>query len=239
MDVTSGLTKQQEANQRWYAKMRADPERWAAYLEKARAKYKPHPRRAYNHREWLKANADKVREYKKKAWRKNLEDNRTKQRARYAKDRERILAQMKISRDHRRDEINAQKRAEHAANPEKRRRYQKSHKKANPGAWRLYGIRKTAKANGLLCDLDREWFDVRLAAGICEMSGLPFDFTNGRGPNAPSVDRIDPKGPYTKSNCRLILWWLNRAMLDLGEEYALGVFGAVMERRRQWMRCAA
>lgn len=67
------------------------------------------------------------------------------------------------------------------------------------------------------------------------MSGLPFKpGTSGpgsRNPDAPSVDRKDPAGPYTKENCRMVLWWLNRALSNLGEEYSIAVFRAVFIKR--------
>lgn len=66
------------------------------------------------------------------------------------------------------------------------------------------------------------------------MSSLPFSYSK-RSPNLPSIDRIDPKGPYTKENCRLILWWLNRALIDLGEEYAMQVFRGIFVSRGEML----
>lgn len=92
--------------------------------------------------------------------------------------------------------------------------------------------KKSARLKGVDFDLDHDWFRVRLAAGICQVSGLPFDLTAAKRVAAsPSVDRIDPKGPYTKANCRLILWWINQAFSNMGEDYAFGVFRAIFKHQ--------
>lgn len=56
---------------------------------------------------------------------------------------------------------------------------------------------------------------------------------------SPSIDRIDPYGDYVQSNCRIITWWLNRALLNLGEDYACMVFERVLEKRRALQLLAA
>lgn len=94
----------------------------------------------------------------------------------------------------------------------------------------MYGSKKSAKKKGLEFDLTVDWFRERLDRGTCEMSGLAFDMKAKRGAMSPSVDRRDPSGPYTRANCRMILWYLNRAMSDLGEAFALRVFGEVIKR---------
>ncbi len=182
-------------------------------------------------RAWRHANPDKIREYKKKHYLKYLERQRAKNRAYYAANRERKLRNEKARHFRNRDEILAKGRARRAKNPEKYRQMQREHKNRNPGMWRLYSVRTRCKRDGIIFDLDVQWFTDRLRAGVCEMSGIAFDLTGKRTPNSPSVDRKDPKGPYTKENCRLILWWLNRAMVDLGEDYAIGVFEAVIAQR--------
>lgn len=59
-------------------------------------------------------------------------------------------------------------------------------------------------------DIDREWVQERLDAGICEVTGLPFE-RESAGPLLPSIDRIIPGGPYSKDNCRMTVWIFNRA----------------------------
>lgn len=193
-------------------------------------------------RQWSLKNKEKIKEYKKKDYFKDVEKSRAKSREYYAKNAEVLRLREREYRYKNHDEFLARSRARRAADPEKFRNWNRIHRKKNPAAWRLYGTRKQAKIAGVICDLDIEWFTKRLDAGVCEMSGLPFDIREkyefGRGKNSPSVDRIDPKGPYTKANCRMILWWLNRAMGDIGEEYCLTVMRAVIAKRDR-MRDAA
>jgi len=54
---------------------------------------------------------------------------------------------------------------------------------------------------------------------VCELSGLQFELFRGpRSPYSPSVDRIDSSKPYTPENCRVILWGLNAAFAEWGED---------------------
>lgn len=184
-------------------------------------------------RAWRKANPETVREGKKRYYQEHPEQRKKEREAYYARHRDRILASQKVARTANHDDWIAKQRARRAANPERFRDKSREHRVNNPNMWRLYGIRKAAKAKGIECDLDVEWFTIRIEAGVCELSGLPFDIErkSPRGPNTPSVDRIDPKGPYTKANCRLILWWLNHALQDKGEDYAIAVFRGVIAKK--------
>lgn len=80
-----------------------------------------------------------------------------------------------------------------------------------------------AKNQDVPYTLDRGWVRERLQRGVCELTGLPFDFTSatGRGnkrPFIPSVDRIIPKDGYTPSNCRVVCLIINEAMNAWGIE---------------------
>ena len=82
-------------------------------------------------------------------------------------------------------------------------------------------------------DIDEQWIQDRLNKGICEVTGIKFEFMEyGKGkagfnhhPWTPSVDKIDPNGGYRQSNCQLVVWAYNRAkglwsediMLKLGK----------------------
>jgi hypothetical protein len=96
------------------------------------------------------------------------------------------------------------------------------------------GVKDEARRKGIEFDLSLEWFETRLKVGVCELSGLPFDFERGgktAKPNAPSIDRIAPGGHYTETNCRMILFSINRALWNWGEDYVLSVFRHVLARR--------
>lgn len=59
----------------------------------------------------------------------------------------------------------------------------------------------------------------RVEAGLCEMTGLPFNVGGvGRAWDSPSIDRIRPADGYVLSNVRVILFGLNFAMADWGED---------------------
>lgn len=64
--------------------------------------------------------------------------------------------------------------------------------------------------------IDIKWAEERLERGVCEATGLYFDFTADRKveiarPLAPSIERKDPNKGYTPENCEMIVWILNRA----------------------------
>lgn len=85
--------------------------------------------------------------------------------------------------------------------------------------------------------ITKEWIEDKLKIGRCELSGLPFDFVRnegaGRGSGkktyAPSLDRIDSTKGYEPSNCRVILWALNTAFSNWGED----VFAVIAS---QWLK---
>lgn len=91
-----------------------------------------------------------------------------------------------------------------------------------------------ARKDGLAYDLDREWLSEKLERGVCEVSGLPVrrispgDYRTH--PYAPSLDRIVPALGYVKSNTRLVLFAVNRAMSDWGQEVLLTIARAIVNK---------
>lgn len=94
---------------------------------------------------------------------------------------------------------------------------------------RLKSLLTGAKNRAKRCKGKRKCFDlsdhtdalrVRFDTGRCELTGLPFNMTASplRAWNSPSIDRIDPKLGYTIDNVRFIVWALNSALQDWGEE---------------------
>jgi hypothetical protein len=183
-------------------------------------------------RAWRQANPDKVREYKRLSYERNREKARAAQAAYYQKNKEKRLADTKARRIANPEEHRAEARRYRAKYPEKVKTWQKNffmQRRANVMA---ANARRSAKAKGVECNLDVAWFEERLKAGVCEMSGIPFDLSAGsRNPNSPSIDRIVAGGPYTKANCRLTIWWLNRALSNMGDDYCLDVFRRILQRR--------
>lgn len=120
-----------------------------------------------------------------------------------------------------------------------RKRYQ--HKKRLSKEGRAYILMSAARIraarDGWAFDLDLDWVKRKIYAGTCEVSGLPFDLRpptrSAKNPFAPSIDRKNNDRGYTKRNCRAILWCLNVAFSDWGEQIALAASEAVLNRRRK------
>lgn len=56
--------------------------------------------------------------------------------------------------------------------------------------------------------------------GKCALSGVPLTKITGHGivSTNVSIDRIDPKGPYTKENIRLVCRFINGFRSELSDE---------------------
>lgn len=82
-----------------------------------------------------------------------------------------------------------------------------------------------AKSKGLTFNLDSAYVvDLwRIQNGSCAVTKQPFALEKfgEKGqvhPFAPSIDRINPRLGYTKGNIRLIIYHLNIALSDFGQE---------------------
>lgn len=211
--------------------------RWRqANLERAQATRRawdaanPDKKRAANAR-WRKNFAEENKLRKKKYWEDNRETLTAKNRARYAEDKDHIRAVAKAKREANIDEARAKARAYTAANRERIRAVARTDRVKKRASYFLYSLRKSAKAKQVDFDLTLEWVESRIP-GCCELTGLPFDMENRRSAHSPSVDRIDPHGGYVQSNCRMIVWSLNRAMCNYGQDYLFGLVTLAMARTK-------
>lgn len=78
-----------------------------------------------------------------------------------------------------------------------------------------------ARKQGLPFDLldHQDEIKRRVESGRCELSGLPFNTTpEGRSWNSPSIDKIKPELGYVLTNVRIVLYGLNFAMSNWGED---------------------
>jgi hypothetical protein len=188
--------------------------------ERGRRAYAADPEKArQKQREWQKSTG-----HANKRRAENTERAREIDREYYAKNRE--------SQREKRNAARAARREEH-------RRWTRANVRKRPMQATLNRIKAYSKKHGLACDLTLEWLQERFDAGVCELSGLPFDKENFRPFNRdrPSIDRRIPGGPYTQENCRMILWSINRALCSYGEDYVLGVFAAILKRREEAAAC--
>jgi hypothetical protein len=72
-----------------------------------------------------------------------------------------------------------------------------------------------------------------LKVGVCQLTGLPFDFskskTSSKNAHAPSLDRIDSSKGYTKENVRVVLYLVNIALGEYSDEEALPILEAMVK----------
>lgn len=82
--------------------------------------------------------------------------------------------------------------------------------------------RHRSALKGRACMIDREFLAdrLRLTRGRCELTGLRFSTDKSDVANRPfahSIDRIDSKLGYTRSNVRIVCAGINVAMMHWGE----------------------
>jgi hypothetical protein len=118
---------------------------------------------------------------------------------------------------------------------EKDREYQITYRKRNRARDLARHARFRAHRKGVDFDLLRclPELQARIGAGVCEISGLPFNLDGGRTWDSPSLDRIDPQRGYVYGNVRVVLHALNSAMGDWGEAKMLEIARAILNRRRE------
>lgn len=88
---------------------------------------------------------------------------------------------------------------------------------------KLEGVRKRAIKANVPYDLTIDWYVEKLAAGHCEITGIPFvldPYKPGKGtpPFIPSIDRTVPSEGYTKKNCRLVIMIYNQIKNEYNPE---------------------
>lgn len=58
-----------------------------------------------------------------------------------------------------------------------------------------------------------DWLASKIAAGVCDVTGLAFDMSRREGgwqnPLAPSIDRIDPQKGYSQGNVQVVVFAFN------------------------------
>lgn len=98
----------------------------------------------------------------------------------------------------------------------KQKRSVKSWRARNAPKLMLNSAKGRARTAGLTFDLTEDWIKERYE--VCELSGLKMVRCIGSpGPLSPSIDRIDSRFGYTKTNCRVICMALNGAFNSWGE----------------------
>ena len=126
--------------------------------------------------------------------------------------------------------------AYYARNPERSRARWRAYAMSDRGTVTklLNYARDRSKLYDVPFELDRDWLREKLERGVCEVSGLPVQRISPGDyrthPYAPSLDRIVPALGYVKSNTRLVLFAVNRAMSDWGDEVLLTIARAIVNK---------
>lgn len=141
------------------------------------------------------------------------------------------------------------------ASPEKFAAYQREYKARDPEKWAEYQVswrskiasdpvlrarrmlqwvKCRAKRLGVPFDLTLEFMAAKVAAGHCEVTGIPFELglTEDHHTKAfsPSVDRIQPGGGYTQDNVRVVAYIYNIARSDFSEDEVLRLAKALVAK---------
>lgn len=91
--------------------------------------------------------------------------------------------------------------------------------------------KRRAERIGLPFDLDQHVAEIQLRvdAGLCELTGLPMRIQNGRHWDAPSLDRIKPEEGYVLGNIRVVCLAVNCALGFWGADVLLKIANALQE----------
>lgn len=101
----------------------------------------------------------------------------------------------------------------------------------------LKTARKNAKERGLPFSLTKDFILDKIDAGVCEVSGIPFELApntyskDQHNPFAPSLDKKVPELGYTKDNTRVVVWIYNMAKGPWPEEVVIKLANGLLERR--------
>lgn len=102
-----------------------------------------------------------------------------------------------------------------------RKKKAENHQKASFRASTLMiSVGMRCRKGNLPMEIDAAWAQAILENGVCQVSGIPFDFgkhpSTRRNPFGPSVDQIVAGKGYTLENSRIVLTALNLALCEWG-----------------------
>ena len=91
-----------------------------------------------------------------------------------------------------------------------------------------------AKLKGLEYSLDGCAPSIQgvIDAGVCELTGIPFNLDGGKTWDSPSLDRINNAKGYSLENVRVVLYCVNVMANLWGENKIVEIADAIMESRR-------
>lgn len=111
------------------------------------------------------------------------------------------------------------------------REYQRYYHKTLRG--RAQRLRNCAKRRSndknLKFTINSDWVFAKLLNGKCEVTGIPFEFLQDRGPWTPSIDRKIPSDGYTEDNCQVVVWIYNSAKANFKHEDVIDLAKSLVE----------
>ena len=110
---------------------------------------------------------------------------------------------------------------------DEKRQYQRDVRNKRRGLSLTTDAKQRAKSKGIPFSLEWRNIQKRIDAGICEVTGIPFDLMTPKSWNAPSIDQIIPGMGYTPENVRVILLALNTMANNWGFSKILEIADAL------------
>lgn len=85
-------------------------------------------------------------------------------------------------------------------------------------------------------NLDLEFILDKLTIGVCEVTGIPFNYDKPNGITcnkfSPSLDRVDNNTGYIKSNVQVVIWQYNLMKGQISDNELLEICQAVVNKHR-------
>ena len=101
-----------------------------------------------------------------------------------------------------------------------------------------HSAKRRAKKARIVFTLTREWLDPIIESGVCQVTGVPFNFEPSgemrtTNPRSPSLDKRVPFGGYTQENTQVTLWAYNRLKGDMTDDEAITLIHEMSERLQE------
>lgn len=127
-------------------------------------------------------------------------------------------------------------RRDRARNPDAAKRRCRESRARNRDLAMFRSAMGRAKTRGWDFTITRSWLRQKLEFGVCEATGLAFANGDYKGaghadPFSASLDRRDSTKGYTPENCRLILWGLNMALSQWGDQVYAEIATAYLSKK--------
>lgn len=148
-------------------------------------------------------------EYQRRYREANRQKRRDQARRYYLENKERIKEYQRAYREENLEKVRAREKARYRVDA--RNRAEEGRRNRATPAGRAAHLLHNARKRGE-CTISREWLVQKLEAGVCEITGIPFEYPpSGTGPRAPSLDQLVPGAGYTPENTRVVIWMYNAA----------------------------